>query len=182
MSGPNSKPEAGQQDYRTPQDFLAAVQRKFGVRLAFDLACTTVDCVVPTSPCQDMAYDVSRFGFCCDTGADALASAWPTTPPGEAAWCNPPFGRSGAFARVASESMHCRSILLIPASVGSNWFAEHVAGIACVVFLRPRIVFNDPQGSPVVDKYGQKTGINRDCMLAAYGWAPGMHCEDWRKW
>lgn len=163
MSGPNSKPEAGQQDYRTPPDFLRAVERKFGVQIGFDLACTRENAVAP-------------FGI-YHPGQDALASPWPEMAPGHAAFCNPPFGRSGAFARVASECVgHCRSILLIPASVGSKWFAEHVAGIACVVFLRPRIEFLLPDGTPC------GAGINRDCMLAAYGWAPGMHCEDWRGW
>lgn len=176
MSGPNSKPEAGQQDYRTPPAFLSAVQRKFDVKLSFDLACTVEDCVVPVPPARGVSA-----GF-CHPEWDALASAWPTMRDGEAAWCNPPFGRSGAFARVASESMHCRSILLIPASVGAKWFAEHVAGIACVVFLRPRLTFLMPDGTPCVDRHGNETGINRDCMLAAYGWTPGMHCADWRDW
>lgn len=163
MSGPNSKPEAGQQDYRSPPDFLRAVERKFGVEIAFDLAGTVHNLVTGD-------------GFCHDLGQDALALPWPRLSEGRAAFCNPPFGRSGAFARVASESMHCRSILLIPASVGSRWFAEHVAGIACVVFLRPRLTFLLPDGTPC------GAGINRDCMLAAYGWAPGMHCSDWREW
>ena len=169
MSGPNSKPEAGQQDYRTPPDFLRAVERKFGVSIGFDLACSATNAVA------SCGFFYERDGV-VDPRQDALASAWPTMPDGEAAFCNPPFGRSGAFARVASESMHCRSILLIPASVGSRWFAEHVAGIACVVFLRPRIEFLLPDGTPC------GAGINRDCMLAAYGWAPGMHCSDWREW
>src|SRR5690242_19788597 len=98
MSGPYSKPEIGQQNYRTPADVLAAIQRKFAVNFSFDLACTRSDAIATA-------------GF-YHPEQDALASAWPTMPLGEAAYGNPPFGRSGAFARVASESMHCRSILL----------------------------------------------------------------------
>lgn len=165
MSGPYSKPEAGQQDYRTPPDFLSRTARKFGVQLTFDLACTSQDFIAS-----------SLDGFRHDQGHDALASAWPRMPDGEAAWCNPPFSRSSAFARVASESPHCRTLMLIPASVGSNWFAEHVAGRALVVFLRPRLTFLMPDGTPC------PAGINRDCMLLAWGWQPGMVCEDWRTW
>ncbi len=64
MSGPNSKAEAGQQDYRTPPDFLAGVQLKFGVQLSFDLACTRADAVAGA-------------GF-IHPEQDALASPWPT--------------------------------------------------------------------------------------------------------
>lgn len=165
MSGPNSDPAvSSQQSYRTPPDFLARVQRKFGVVLTFDLACTAEN-FIPSS----------LNGFCYPD-QDALASAWPTMPAGEAAWCNPPFNRSSAFARVASESPHCRSLMLIPASVGSTWFAEHVDGKALVVFLRPRIVFLQPDGTPC------DAGINRDCMLLGWGWQPGFTCQDWRAW
>lgn len=164
MSGPNSDPAvSSQQSYRTPWDFLDRVQRKFGLhKWAFDLACTRDDCVTDAG-----FYHPER---------DALASAWPEMPSGTAAWCNPPFNRSSAFARVASESPHCRNLMLIPASVGSSWFAEHVNGRALVVFLRPRIVFLQPDGTPC------PAGINRDCMLLGWGWAPGYHCEDWRTW
>lgn len=164
MSGPNSDPAvSAQQAYRTPRDFLERVQRKFGVTIAFDLACTVEDAVAPIG-----------FGY---PKQDALASAWPDTSklPG-IAYCNPPFNRAGAFARVASESPHCRTLMLIPASVGSNWFAEYVNGKALVVFLRPRIVFLQPDGTPC------EAGINRDCMLLGFGWQPGFHCEDWRMW
>lgn len=153
-----------QQDYRTGPDFLAAVQRKFALdnEWWFDLACTVEDCV-------------ARDGFTYPKH-DALASAWPQTPDGTAAWCNPPFGKSGAFARVASESPHCRTLMLIPASVGSRWWSESVDGQALVVFLRPRIVFLQPDGTPC------PAGINRDCALLAYGWPPGYVCSDWREW
>lgn len=162
MSGPNSDPRIGQGDYRTPPSFIERVQRKFGVMLAFDLACTRED-------------SVTHEGFFYPE-RDALASAWPSLPNGTAAWCNPPFSKSSAFARVASESPHCRTLMLIPASVGSNWFAEHVDGKALVVFLRPRIIFLQPDGTPC------GAGINRDCMLLGWGWQPGYHCEDWRTW
>jgi hypothetical protein len=163
VSGPNSDPAvSAQQAYRTPPAFLAAVQRKFDVEIAFDLACTREDAV-------------SHEGI-FHPEQDALARAWPVLPGGTTAWCNPPFAKASAFARVASESPHCRTLLLTPASVGSKWFAEYVHGQACIVFLRPRIVFLQPDGTPC------PAGINRDCMLAAYGWAPGVYCEDWRTW
>ncbi len=74
--------------------------------------------------------------------------------------------------------------MLVPASVGSAWFAEYVDGKADVIFLRPRIVFLEPDGQPC------PAGINRDCCLVWYGPQPRSAfrgvtqytCEDWRKW
>ncbi len=163
MSGPNSNPAVSPlQSYRTPTSFLEAVQRKFGVTIAFDLACTAEDRVAP-------------HGF-EHPAHDALASAWPTLPEGQTAYCNPPFAKAGAFARVASESPHCRTLMLIPASVGTRWWAEYVDGRALVVLLRPRIVFLQPDGTPC------DAGINRDCALLGYGWPPGYVCSDHRTW
>ncbi len=162
MSGPNSDPGRGEQGFRTPPDFLRACERKFGVRIAFDLACTREDAVAP--------------GF-VHPEVDALASAWPTMVEGDVAWLNPPYARSSAFARVASESKHCRTLMLVPASVGTAWFAEYVHPHALVVFLRPRLTFLQPDGTVM------PAPINRDLMLCAYGWPPGVVvCEDWRQW
>lgn len=163
MSGPNSDPGRGEQGFRTPPDFLRACERKFGVTLGFDLACTREDAVAANG----FAYPES----------DALAKPWPQMPYGTVAWCNPPYARSSAFARVASESKHCRTLMLVPASVGTAWFAEYVHPHALVVFLRPRLTFLHPDGTVM------PAPINRDLMLCAYGWPPGVVvCEDWRQW
>lgn len=115
---------------------------------------------------------------------DALALPWPRigADTNATAFANPPFAKAGSFARVAAESPHCRTLMLIPASVGTRWWAEHVDGRALVVLLRPRIVFLQPDGTPCVDKQGREVGINRDCALLAYGWTPGYVCADWREW
>lgn len=171
MSGPNSSPAIGAQNFRTPPDFLRACERKFGVTIGFDLACTREDCV-----CPDTSFIDSAAGFTYPEH-DAIAQAWPTLAPSEVAWCNPPYAKAGAFARVASESPHCRTLMLAPASVGTAWFAEHVHGRALVCFLRPRLTFLQPDGTPMPQ------GINRDLMLLGFGWAPGVYvCEDWRTW
>lgn len=165
MSGPNSNPAvSANQGFRTPPAFLEALQRKFAVTIGFDLACSgPQDCVAP------QGFDHPR--------VDALATAWPETGPTDCAYLNPPFARAAAFARVASECPQTRTLALLPASVGTSWFAEYVHGKALVCFLRPRLVFLQPDGTPM------PAGINRDLMLCAYGWTPGFYtCEDWRTW
>lgn len=170
MSGPNAPPQAGQQSYRTPRAFLDAVLRRLvWDKFDLDLACTQADCV-------------AELGIYHDLGLDALELEWPE---GERAWLNPPFGLSKAFARKCAQSSTSVA-MLVPASVGSAWFAEYVDGKADVIFLRPRIVFLQPDGQPC------PAGINRDCMLAVYprgALRDGVRsfdtmylCEDWRRW
>ena len=165
MSGPNSDPRAGQQSYRTPPAFLSAVLRRLGwEKFDLDLACTQADCV-------------AKLGVYRDLGQDALALDWSMLR-GLDCWLNPPFGLSKAFARKCAASK-AQVAMLVPASVGSAWFAEYVDGCADVIFLRPRIVFLEPDGTPC------GAGINRDCMLVVYPNAGGNQaytCEDWRKW
>ncbi len=61
-------------------------------------------------------------------------------------------------------------LLLVPASVDSNWYWEHVHGKALVLNLAPRIQF-----------VGEPAGINRPLMLCAYGpWASDFQRWGWR--
>lgn len=62
--------------------------------------------------------------------------------------------------------------LLVPASVGSNWFRDHVDGKARVFFLNGRVTF-----------VGHKAGYPKDLILCLYGpdIAPGYEVWDWRK-
>ncbi len=163
MSGPNSDPRPGQGTYRTPKAFLDAVLRRLQwPKFDIDLACTQADCV-------------AEAGVYHDLGLNALALKWPAD---AKCWLNPPFGLSKAFARKCAESS-ASVAMLVPASVGSAWFAEYVDGKADVIFLRPRITFLEPDGTPC------PAGINRDCCLILYGQAnvgAGYACEDWRKW
>ncbi len=170
MIGPNAPPQAGQQNYRTPKPFLDAVLRRLmWDKFDLDLACTQADCV-------------AEIGIYHDLGLDALALDWPEGKH----YVNPPFGLSKAFAAACAKqcSFDRQVAMLVPASVGSAWFAEHVDGKADVIFLRPRIVFLQPDGAPC------PAGINRDCMLVVYGYTtpraqggtPEYTCEDWRKW
>lgn len=170
MSGLDAPPQQGQQSYRTPPDFLAAVLRRLGWEsFECDMACTTDDAVAP-------------LGLYLNAGLDALAVDWQDMG-GMRCWLNPPFGLCKAFAAKCAASSASIAVLM-PASVGSAWFAEYVDGRADVIFLRPRITFLEPDGTPCA------AGINRDCMLLVYDaiarrrmtWCADYSCEDWRKW
>lgn len=151
------------QNYRTPTELLDAVQMRFGL-IQFDLACGLDDAVAP------MGYHYPQY--------NALERDWRDELAGLTCWCNPPFALAGEFARKAAESQYVqqdgvgppRILLLVQASVGSNWFAEHVHGKARVFALSPRVKF-----------VGMAQGINRDLMLCCYGpWQPDFMPWRWR--
>lgn len=69
--------------------------------------------------------------------------------------------------RPGPQTQHSR--LLVPASVGSRWFAEHVHGWARVLALSGRLSFDGIAPFP------------KDLILAVYGEPPGFDVWDWRQ-
>jgi phage N-6-adenine-methyltransferase len=154
---PEQKPGRSKQDYRTPKEFIEAVESRFG-RLQFDLAATHRNTAAPQfySPKDD-----------------SLKSPWlEAAIPGTRFWLNPPFGDIEPWAarcnfyRDYAVRKQCYIFFLVPASVGSNWYASHVHGKALVLFLSPRLSFDGKNPYP------------KDCLLACYGPAPDY--ETWR--
>lgn len=174
MSGPNSAPELGQQNYRTPKAFLGAVKRRFELtQLDWDLACTELDCVGESG------------GYFFDKGVDALTQDWSElADPGITAWVNPPFAQSGAFCARAAAS-GARVLALVPVAIGTQWWRRYVHQHAVVAGVG-RLVFDMPDGTPVLGKNGKPQGINRDCALLAYNVLPDVTnwylLENWRSW
>ena len=125
MTMPAQKPGASRQDYGTPWPFIRAVEQKFG-RLVFDLAASYTNKKAPDFYSQ---------------GDDALRQHWHKLK--GLLWLNPPYGNIRPWVqKCAHESMLGANILLlVPAAVGANWFAEHVHDQAVVNFVRPRLVF-----------------------------------------
>jgi hypothetical protein len=148
------------QDYCSPPELLEAVQVRFG-QITFDAACTTENAV-------------AAFGYAYPA-VDALAADWSELAD-QRVWITPPFGLSRAFARKAAESqqglMRPLVMLLVPASVDSNWYREHTHGKALVLPLSPRITF-----------VGQPAPINRPLMLCVYGpyITPGFEPWQWQQ-
>lgn len=157
MTEPAQCPHTSKQNYSTPHEFIAAVESKFG-HIGFDLAAE---------------QETSKAGpYSCFTKEDdALTKDWvadASTPKGWL-WLNPPFGDIGAFAeKCATESAKgARILMLVPASIGSNWFRDHVLGKAMVFGLNPRMSFDGKNVYP------------KDLMLCVY--AHGMHgFSQWR--
>lgn len=150
------------QDYETPADFLAAVTRRFGP-LAWDLAAEATNAKAPNwiGPLQD-----------------SLTVDWTALDPIGNAFLNPPFGNIAPWAKKCAETAaspdfdpRARILFLVPASVGANWFAEHVHRKALVLALQGRLTF-----------VGCEQPYPKDCVLAVWGVGlSGFDVWEWRE-
>ena len=162
---PVQKPGRSVQEVGTPRALLDAVEARFG-RLVWDLAADESNHVTPgwSGPGSKVQYD-------------SLVGPWWALPPG-LLWLNPPFANIADWAEKcacwrdidAGSAMKQRIALLVLASVGTNWFAEHVDGRALVLFLRPRLTF-----------VGHVDPYPKDLLLAIYGLPPGYECWKWNE-
>ncbi len=148
------------QNYRTPRVFLAAVEARFG-DIRWDLAATERSAVAGGYFGPDHPDPACRNALSPDC-------VWPST---GTLWLNPEFDNIAPWAaRCAAWKPlpGAKIVLLTPASVGSNWFAEHVHRKAMVLPLRPRIAF-----------VGERYGYPKDLMISVFdGYSVGF--EPWR--
>jgi len=139
------------QDYGTPWEFVRAVERRFGP-LVRDLAASAENAKAP------LFYDESR---------NSLTVPWAEENHDGNLWLNPPFADIGPWAMKCRDQSLVRRreggqgfiILLTPASIGSEWYANHVHGFAYVLGLSPRITFD-----------GTDDPYPKDLMLSVYGY------------
>ncbi len=153
---------AGKQDYQTPPQFTEAIAKRFG-RATFDLAATEGQQIVGAS--EYFTPEV-----------DSLKQSWANlgTKPGpkpRVVFLNPPFSKIAPWAgKLTSE---CRwlqrwTLMLVPASVGSEWYRKHVHGKALVLGLSPRLTF-----------VGERTPYPKDLMLVCVGFG-AVGFDTWR--
>ena len=139
MTQPKQKPGRSKQSYGTPREFLDAVERRFGV-IVHDLAASAENAVCSAY------FDEERNG---------LIAEWPHD---GTLWLNPPFGRPTAWLERCDPSRRGWTLVLLPASVSTNWFRDHVHGRAFVMPISPRLTFA-----------GESDPFPKDLMLLAFG-------------
>lgn len=154
-TGPSINRGASFQAYRTPPEFLTAVCKRFDIdQWAWDLA-ADANAVSPNY------YDEKQ---------NSLVQDWNFS--GGVGWLNPPFNDITPWVRKAylSTRLTNRVAMLIPASVGSNWWRDWVHKKCHVVLLNGRLTF-----------VGQTQPYPRDCALLLYGeWGLGESYDVWR--
>ena len=157
-----ASPPANPQHWATPDALIEAVARRFG-RPDFDLAASDGNAKAPSFFTEDQ---------------DSLKQDWLSLRTHDdravkVAWLNCPFADIAPWAAKCAE---CRelprwTLLLVPASVDSNWFENHVHGKAHWFGLKGRVKF-----------VGAKDPYMKPLLLAAYGFSmSGSSPWDWRK-
>lgn len=128
---PAQKPGKSKQDYQTPPELLDAVREELGItQFTMDLAADDTNHICP----DYFTTEVDAFDFTWARGG------WN--------WLNPPFGNIRPWVKKAwEETSHgARTAVLVPASVGSNWWKNWVHGKAGVLFLNGRVQFVGAEG------------------------------------
>jgi phage N-6-adenine-methyltransferase len=130
VSEPQQKPGRSKQDYGTPKPFLAAVAHRFGP-IDFDLAATSDNAVADRWYAPDV---------------DSLRADWTLTGV-RVAFLNPPFADIRPWAAKLESVRHIPrwTIMLVPASMGSAWWADHILG-KCQADGIPRMEFVGADG------------------------------------
>jgi phage N-6-adenine-methyltransferase len=163
-TGPSINKGRSKQDYGTPPEFIDAVVKRFGPLYA-DLAATNENkkaliYLGPDHPSPDLRDSL------------ALDIDWAELFPNKNLWLNPPFANIDPWAEKLAKQCRYRlglSFFLTPASIGSNWFANHVAGKAFVLGLSPRLTFD-----------GTDDPYPKDLSLSVFGF--GLHGFDTWRW
>jgi phage N-6-adenine-methyltransferase len=130
MVMPKQKPGRSKQDYGTPKEFLQAVKTRLHIHeFSGDLAASE---------------DNKVAAYCITEEMDSLNPLITWNPKaGQWAWLNPPFSDITPWVRKASlEAMKGAHIcMLVPASVGANWWREYVEPYAYQSYLNGRLTF-----------------------------------------
>lgn len=190
-SGAGSK-----QDYATPQELIASVEKRFG-SIVFDLAASPenkkhkryfaakvieevvlgLDGKPARGPKGKIQYQYRQNIDPEAEALDALVQSWHQisglNDNGHAGilWLNPPFKRIEPWvAKCLEEGRLGASItFLVPAAVGSDWFARYVWKKGDIYYLNGRVSFSE-------DPY------TKDCMVVHFhkAMAGVEHVWDWR--
>lgn len=166
---PVQKPGKSEQTVETPWELIDAIEGHYGP-MTFDLAATRENCKVRTKP-RGLLYKPTdmRYGPGSRFGHDALKEDWNDLVAGNF-WLNPPYGSIAPWAERCSLQKKGKIFFLIPASVGSNWWASFVDTVAEVRFLSPRLTF-----------VGHTASYPKDIALCVYGSQPDYTCWRWKK-
>ncbi len=159
---PQQKPGESKQDYQTPKAFIKAAEGLLGIsRFMCDLAAEEHNTISPSFISPEM---------------DSLSEQWDWevfTKDGWG-WLNPPYSKIGPWAEKChlSAQKGAKVALLVPASVGANWYRDFIHNKAYTLFLNGRLAFMPDQPNWLYPK---------DLILVLFnGWAVGSNVWDWK--
>jgi phage N-6-adenine-methyltransferase len=156
---PAQKPGKSFQSYATPLAFVETVEREIiGCDFALDLAAT-----------KDNTKAPRWLGPGSPIATDSLKADWAGTLDGDWGFLNPPYAHIRPWVEKCADEAKkgARFCLLVPASVGADWFARYVHRRSMVLALLPRLSFDG------------KAPFPKDTVLCVYG-QPGRGFDCWR--
>ena len=174
MGGPSINRAESSGDIWTPSIFTASVEAVFGVVFTVDLAASgreSTKAPVFITPAQDsLRYDWVQLYHEHRTGSHGVL------------WLNPPYSNIAPWARKCAatytEDEQVEIFLLVPASVGANWFWDYVWEYA-TTYSVGRMVFDNC--------FDRKTGLlvstvyPKDLILAHYtNTTPSRTLQRWQ--
>lgn len=156
MSGAAFHNGKSRQDVATPNDFRQAVRARFGP-IAWDLAADTWN-----------QFNESTGNF-FGTVLNSLIQDWHTIP--GTLWLNPEYRDILPWAKKCAEesAKGARILMLVPASVETEWFTKYVYGHAHILALTPRLRFT-----------GFKDDYPKPLLLCCYNWGLGFSIWKWK--
>jgi phage N-6-adenine-methyltransferase len=126
---------------RTPPCLFKNLDNRFHFDL--DVACTKENCL-------------SRNGYGYTSGDNALIQDWTRfmMDNGEEAssfFCNPPYSNPAPFiVKSYIESLKGATVvMLLPSDTSTKSFHEYCMKASEIIFLHPRVIFNNPDGTPI---------------------------------
>lgn len=171
-TGPTIKRGSSSGDIWTPRVFVDAVERNWGP-LAVDLAASASSAKAPSY---------------LDEAADSLTRNWHLFT--GFLWLNPPYSNITPWAKKCAETYQLNEqveiFLLVPASVGANWFWDWVWPYA-TVYSVGRMVFEncfDKEGKLVTTPYPKDlilahyTNTTPSAVLQRWQWKGGRNGAD----
>lgn len=139
--------------YRTDPVFMAVIKEKY--RIIGDLAASDDNAqafLYLTEKEDSLSVDWKEFYDIC---VNSEGDGW--------LWLNPPYDDIGKWAAKCAHAMAegVKILFLVPAGVGTNWYAKYVEDFACVDLLNGRLVFDFLYPEDYMDKTTAKKNIER---------------------
>lgn len=151
------------QDWGTPPALLDAIRKELRINFTVDLAASPTNAIVPQFVTEEQDSLSDNVDW-----TPLIGDGW--------GWLNPPYSHIAPWVEAAANYGTwgtSRIAVLVPASVGSDWWYRYVDDQAKVLFLRPRLTF-----------VGASDPYPKDCALLLYGpfpeVTPSYSCWCWR--
>lgn len=163
QTGPTVRRGRSETVVGTPQAFVNECERRYG-DIYRDIAASLGN---------------AKNSFYWTQEDNALSKDWNDALAGGVGWLNPPYDNIGLWAKKADEEAQkgARVLMLVPASVGTNWYLDYVHFKHPVDFLNGRIHFEgheDPYPKDLMlVLFGFRSQLGR---LTADVWTPPVEC------